>query len=190
MAQIQTPDAEWGSGPVISSTAASAGSSSGSLLGLSASQGQAIGGAVGDFSNAIGDFMSISSDNEAASAYAQAANLAGENIDITKTSTDVQLFQAQRQLAMTTGQQSAAIAANGFAPNSGSGLDIYKASVEQGALAQSLITAQGAVTENAYTAQQQSDLSMEAQAKAKASGALIGGIGSTIAGIASVAALA
>lgn len=174
---------------------ASAGSSASSLLGgsgslLSGSQASAIGGAVGDFSNALGDFMSISSDNEAASAYAQAAALAGENIDITRSATAVQNLQAQRTLALTTGQQSAAIAANGFAQGSGSGLSLYKSSVEQGALAQSLITAQGAVTENAYTAQQQSDLSMEAQAKAKASGAFMGGIGSTIAGIASVAALA
>lgn len=169
-------------------------SSASSLLGsgslLSGSQASAIGGAVGDFSNALGDFMSISSDNEAASAYAQAASLAGENIDITRTATSVQLLQSQRQLALTTGQQSAAIGANGFSEGTGSGLDIYKASVQQGALAQGLITAQGQVTENAYTAQEQSDLSMEAQAKAKASGALMGGIGSTIAGIASVAALA
>lgn len=176
------------SGSFVGTGDNSSSTSNGALL--SNTQGQEAGGAIGAFGTAIGDFMSIGADNEAASAYAQAAALAGENIDITKSSTNVQLLQAQRQLAMTTGQQSAAIAANGFAQGSGSGLALYKSSVEQGALAQSLITAQGAVTENAYMAQQQSDLSMEAQAKAKAQGALIGGIGSTLQGVMDVAQMA
>ena len=69
-------------------------------------------------------------------------------------------------------------------------MDIYKSSVEQGALASSLITDQATVTENAYRAQQTSDLSMEAQAKAKAAGAMVGGIASSLQGVLDVAQMA
>lgn len=162
--------------------------SSGALL--SSTQGQEAGGAIGAFGTAIGDFMSIGADNEAASAYQQAANIAGENVNITETAALIQQSQLSRKLAMTYGQQGAATAANGFAPGTGSGMDIYKSSVEQGALASSLITDQATVTENAYRAQQTSDLSMEAQAKAKAAGAMVGGIASSLQGVLDVAQMA
>jgi len=97
--------------------AAGGSNSSGALL--SGTQAQEAGGAIGAFGTAIGDFMSIATDKKAAAAYGEAAALAGENINITDTSTKIQKMQAQRQLSMTLGQQSAAIAANGFTQNSG-----------------------------------------------------------------------
>lgn len=171
----------------FSSTAGSTATSSSALL--SGSQAASIGSAVGSFGSAISDFMSIGTDQQSAAAYGQAAALAGENIQITQTATNVQVEQAQRQLATVLGQQQAAEAGNGFAVGTGSGRSIAAASAEQGALAQSLITSQGAVQENAYKAQQTADLAMQAQAKAKAGADLFGGIASTISGIASVAAL-
>ena len=166
---------------------ASAGGSSGALL--SGSQAAGIGSAIGAFGTAAGDFMSIGSDKQSAAAYGEAASLAGENILITETATTIQAEQAQRQLAKTLGQQSAAIAGNGFEQGSGSGAAIYRASVEQGALAQSLITSQGAVTENSYRSQQQADLQQQAQANAKAKSDMFGGFLSAAEGAIMVAAI-
>lgn len=184
----ESSDADIAFASSYSATGSSGGNSSGALL--SGSQAQMAGGAIGAFGTAIGDFMAIDTDKKAAAAYAQAAALAGENINITETATNIQEAQSKRALAKTLGQQSAAIAANGFAQGTGSGADIYRASVQQGALAQSLITSQGAVTENAYRAQQQADLQLEAQARAKAGADLMGGIFSTAQGILDVAAMA
>ena len=184
------PQINDGSGLTMNYSAVAAPSSGGSSSALlTGSQAQMAGGAIGAFGTAVGDFMAIGTDKTAAAAYAQAAALAGENINITETATSVQEAQQKRALAKTLGQQTAAIAANGFQVGTGSGADIYRASVEQGALAQSLITSQGAVTENAYRAQQQADLQLEAQARAKAGSDLMGGIFSTVQGVVGVAAM-
>jgi hypothetical protein len=161
----------------------------GSSFAMSGSSATSISGAIGDFGTAIGDFMSIGSDNASAASYDRAAAIAGENVGITEASTLVQGYQQTRELQKTLGAQGASVAANGFT-NSGSALDIARASAEQGALAHSLIVSQGQITENAYRQQQNSDLSMAAAERAKAQGAMIGGITSTLQGVASIATMA
>lgn len=156
---------------------------------LSGSQANQVGGIVGDFGNAIGDFMAIGSDNAAAGAYNRAANIAGANANIEVGSGVVQEFQQRMALAKVFGQQGAATAANGFT-DSGSALDIARSSAQQGALAQTLIKNQTEINQSAYLQQQNSDLSMAAAAKAKAGADMIGGITSTVQGIASIAMMA
>lgn len=128
--------------------------------------------------------------DKSAAAYAKAAEIAGEDINITKASTAVKSYQAQRTIAQSLGKQRAQVAAAGFSFG-GSAFDLLRSSVEEGALTKSLVASQGAITENNFLQQQNAALAQEAAAKASKTGAwgqIIGGVVQTAAMVAMAAA--
>lgn len=136
-------------------------------------------GGGGGMSSLAGDIGGIfQSANTAASAkkeagmYGEAASLADQNIYIAETATKIKSLQEQRAISSTLGQNMAVAGKSGLSFG-GSSLDIYKSSEEQGSLAQSMITSEGQIQENAYRAQEQSDLVMQSAAQAKEKAAQI-----------------
>lgn len=141
-----------------------------------------VGSAIGSFGAAVSDLYSAEGAKAEQSALEEAAGLAGNaaglagqaagiaasNIPIEEASTALQVFQQQRSLSSTIGTQKAQVGASGFAA-SGSALDLLASSYEQGAIQKGVLTAQGAITENAYReqevgyqTQQQADLAQQA----------------------------
>lgn len=99
---------------------------------------------------------------EAAGAYEDAAEFAGQSADLTKTSTQIQLVQKDRELFNVLGGQKSDIASSGFLETAGV-LDIIRDSAQQGSLSKQLVAHQGLITELGFRAQQSS---YEAQATA------------------------
>jgi hypothetical protein len=86
--------------------------------------------------------------------YEAAAQLALQNEQFTKTSTAIKQSQSDRNLYMSLGKTSAAVAGGGLA-QSGSALDLLRTSAEQGATTTAAVGQQGLITEAGY--QEQAD---------------------------------
>lgn len=154
-----------------------------------------LGGAVSSLFQGFGDEASASTYGQAAALEGQAATIAGEDINLAKTSTAIQSAQAQRQITGVLGGQTADVAGAGFS-DSGSAKWLMQDSARQGALTKALISTQGAITEKgfqeqqlAYETQQNTDLGLQKAAKQGAFGSFIGAGLKGIAGIASLVAL-
>lgn len=87
--------------------------------------------------------------------YDLAAQLALQNEQFAKTSTELKTYQAQRSIYGVLGQQQADVASSGFAA-SGSALDLMRDSASQGALHKAVIGQQGLIEEAGFREQAQS----------------------------------
>lgn len=135
--------------------------------------------AVGDMfaglGDGIGDLFSASGDKKAAKGYYAAAGYAQKNAGIVEQSTAIQEVQASREIYRTMSGQQADIGGAGLA-NSGSALDIVRASAEQGALTKQLINYQGQITENGYLAEAASFIAQGKALKSAAKGKTASGL--------------
>lgn len=138
-----------------------------------------LGGAVSDIFGAVGKFAE-------AKGYKAAAGYAQSNAEISQQSTNIQEYQAQRQIEKTLGGQQSDVAGAGLAA-SGSALDLFRDSAQQGSLTKQLIANQGAINVQGYQAEAASYDAMATAAKAAGSGGILGGI---IKGVSAVAAFA
>lgn len=138
-------------------------------------------------SGAITDLFGAAGDKAEANAYSTAAKLAGQNAQITQTSTAISEYQAGRALYQTVGKGEAAAGANGLT-GGGSAQDIMRSSVSQGALQKQIIGAQGQINSNAYEAESAQYTGMQqaavaAQQAGEAGGGLnILGLGASLLG--------
>lgn len=126
-----------------------------------------IGSAISDFGSAAADLTNAQGAYASSGAYVDASQLSTTNQQISEAATAVQVQQQQRQLYQTIGSQRADVGGAGFA-ESGSALDLMRSSAQQGALAKSLMTEQGAITSTSYL--EQSDLYAGMAAAASDSG--------------------
>lgn len=122
----------------------------------------ALGGAVNDLFAADALRFKAKGSRIEAQEYDLARQLALENAQFAKTSTELKQFQTQRTIYQTLGQQRADVASSGFAA-SGSALDIMRSSAEQGALTKAVVGQQGLIEEAGYKEQADS-YSLMAQA--------------------------
>lgn len=137
-----------------------------------------IGGAVADLFGAIGD-------EQAASSYTKEAQIAGENANIAQTSADIQEAQETRAVTQAIGAEGASTSAAGFTMG-GNASDLMRQSIQQGALAKSLVLQQGAINVLGYKEQQQAAQGKAAASKTAGAGGFLGSalkIGGAIAGI-------
>ena len=111
-----------------------------------------LGDIITQVGGAVGDLFGSQGASAEAKSYTGAAQLAEQNSQLTQASTRIQNLQLARQISMTEGTQTAEVAGAGFT-ESGSALDLMKASQSQGALATALNNIQGSITENSYAAQ-------------------------------------
>lgn len=176
---------------------------SGSNLGAGLSAVGSLVGAFGTFqagqANAAADQAAAKGYEEESQAYTQAAGYAQGNVQLAEESTAIQQYQQQRALTKSLGATKAEVAGAGFSA-SGTGLDLLRGSMAQGALATGLIGVQGAITSQGYAAQSAADTALsneasaaEAAAKAAASsassGGIIGALGGVLGGVAKIAPL-
>ena len=124
-------------------------------MALGAGTFNAIGGAVSDLF--AGDALRTKARGSRIEAqqYDIAAELAKQNEQFTRTSTEIKTMQAQRGVYMALGQQQADDDASGFA-SSGSALDLLRDSASQGALNKAVLGQQGLIEEAGYRQQRQS----------------------------------
>lgn len=150
------------------------------------------GGAVSDIFGAMAMQQRAKGYKAEAAGFTTAARLAGENIGLTKTSTDIQEAQARRKELKIIGGQIADVAGAGFG-SGGTALDLLAESNRQASLEQALIGTQGDIQENAYESQQATFTAQAraALAAAKASGTAATGmyISAAIKGASSIATL-
>lgn len=118
--------------------------------------------AVGLFGGAVQDLFSIeglrtkaAGSRVEAQQYDLARQLALQNEQFAKTSTEIKTYQAQRGIYGVMGQQRADVAASGFAAG-GSALDLMRDSAAQGALHKAVIGQQGLIEEAGYREQAES----------------------------------
>lgn len=125
------------------------------------------GGAVSDIFSGLASLEKAKGYKAEARGFDTAARLAGENIDLARSSTEIQAMQAQRKELKIIGGQIADVAGAGFG-SGGTALDLLAESNRQASLEQALIGVQGDIQENAYETQQ---ASFTAQAQAARSAA-------------------
>lgn len=150
------------------------------------------GGAIDDLFGADALRFKARGNRMEAEQYGIAAEMARQNAQFAKVSTDIKTYQTQRSIYQTTGQQRADVAASGFAA-SGSALDLLRDSFSQGALHKAVVGQQGMIEEAGYEAQAKSYDIMRQTAlmAAEANENAITGryIGAAIKGLAGVATL-
>lgn len=114
-----------------------------------------LGGAVNDIFGAEALRTKAKGNRIEAQEYDLADQLALQNLQFAKTSTDIKTMQTERGIEQTLGQQQADVAAAGF-EESGSALDILRDSAAQGALAKAVVGQQGIIEEAGYEEQAKS----------------------------------
>lgn len=136
---------------------------SGTLYGLQATQISATGQA-----NAAAE--SVTGANAEASAYGTAGAISTENQAIAGIAGQISLYQQQRQVAQTVGQEQAAAGAGG-AISGGSVYDVMASSYNQGAIGSQLIQVQTALDQGGYAEQAAATQAEVAAANAQAAAA-------------------
>lgn len=131
--------------------------------------------ALSDTGGAVSDLFGAAGSRKAAGSYGEAATIAEQNALIAENATKIKETQLNRQIYQTIGTQQSDIAGAGLA-ESGSALDLLRSSAEQGSLAKSLATQQGAITENSYKEQAQQFNSMADAANGTSTAQTIGGV--------------
>lgn len=154
------------------------------------------GGALPLFGNAVSQLFGSSAAGAmaqgsmaSASAYDQAAEISRQNARLAAMSTNITQYQLGRQIDMVGGKQRAAVGASGFTMG-GSAADIFKSTVQQGALAKAVMGIQGQINVNAETQKATSYMGMASQARSAASaqmsqssGSMFGSIFSGVGGL-------
>jgi hypothetical protein len=135
---------------------------------------------VSDIFAAFGDIDKMKADELEGAQYSDAAQLAFQNEQFTKQSTQIKEAQTNRELTQAQGRTTADIAGAGFA-SSGSALDILASNAQQGAITKAVASEQGLVTEAGYQEQGESYQTMAKVAADAAKGANLASIGSFVA---------
>lgn len=137
-----------------------------------------IGAGVNDLFQAEADKAQQKGDYAAAGSYGYAAFLEEQNKGLSQLSTKIQTAQLNRKINQTIGAEKATAGAANVSPGGSFG-DIMRDSLNQGALARTLVQTQGAIEANAYEAQATGYRAMAASAQAAgdAAGAAAKGAG-------------
>lgn len=114
-----------------------------------------VGAAVSDLYGAKGAKRAAQGYDASAVSLGRAADIADQNAEITRRSTELTKMQQEREIYKTIGGQQADIAGAGFSA-SGTALDLLRDSTAQGDLTLRLIEEQGLINENAYRLQAES----------------------------------
>lgn len=147
-----------------------------------------IGAALSDFGGAVNDLYAAKGAQASAASYGEAANIATTNASIAQNSEQTQQLQIQRQIAKVGGSEEAAFGMGNMA-DSGSGLDVMRESMEQGAIAKAAGAQQGAIQVQGYQQQAQQYLAMQDAANRSAHGNMIAEGLQAVGSIAAVAGL-
>lgn len=122
----------------------------------------AIGGAVSDLFaadayryKASADRLKAQGQRMEAGLYDEAAGFSRQNIEFTKSATEIKQLQIDRSIQQTLGGQRADVAASGFA-QSGTAIDLLRDSASQGALTRAVAGQQGEIEEMGYEQQAKS----------------------------------
>lgn len=147
-------------------------------------------GGIGAVSSLVGGFFGQKADEAqakgleaAAGAYRTGAEIAGQDVELEKMSTDIQEIAASRKITKTIGAQEAGVAGAGLAIRSGSALDLLRESVAQGHTTSQMLGLQGEINANQFRQQEATLLGEAAQADAAAAAAKAAGEGSMFGGI-------
>jgi hypothetical protein len=141
---------------------------------------QAFGAGVSDIFAGLGDADKMKADELEASQYTQAADLALQNEQFTKQSTEIKEAQDTRTITQAMGRTTAGVAAAGFA-QSGTALSLLSSNAQQGAIQKAVANEQGLVTEAGYQEQASSYETMASVANDAAKAANLAETGSYIA---------
>ena len=145
-----------------------------------------LGGAVSDLFGAQASSNVAAGDIAAAQTYTQAADIATQNEQIVKQSTDIQVAQENRSVLKTLGGQRADVAGSGFA-DTGTALDLARDSAIQGGLSVALLQRNGLIQANSYAEQAGYYNGMASSADAAAAAASTSSGGSTLGGVLQIA---
>ena len=143
------------------------------------------GGAFGDIFGGIGDLFASQGSQTAADLFGQAVTVGGQELQLEKASGNIEEAAAGRQIYHTISTQQAQVAGSGLA-ESGSALDILRASRQQGSIQQQVIGANIGIQEEGTQLQIISAQAQQAQAQATAEAQLFAGIGGIVGGIGSL----
>jgi len=128
-----------------------------------------IGGAVTDIFTGEAAAATAQGDRLAAASYNYGGFLENQNASSTEVATGIQKVQVARKISQTEGTM---VASEGEANVSGgSAGDLMRSSMQQGALAQTMVSTQGQITENAFKEKAVSLQGMAAAANAAADAA-------------------
>lgn len=136
-------------------------------MALSGSLFSGLSAGVNDIFGAIGDLKE-------ADAYGSAAKIANQNAALAQESGNVQQLQMQRKIYQTVGAQRSEVAGAGLA-SSGSALDLFRSSMNQGALSKQLISLQTGINVGSFEQEASAYKGMASAAKAAAGGGFLGG---------------
>ena len=139
-----------------------------------ASWGEGISMASTGIGGAVNDLYAAKGDKASAASYAQAAQIATTNSQIAQNSEKTNQLQIQRQISQVGGSQEAALGMGNMA-ESGSGLDVMRESMQQGAIAKSEAAQQGTIQVQGYQQQAQQYQQMEDAANSAAHGSEVAG---------------
>jgi hypothetical protein len=140
---------------------------------------------LGDFGGAVSDLFGAYGSEQAAQAYEKEATIAGQNAAISQTSAQIQEAQETRAVTQAVGTEEATTSSAGFTMGGNAG-DLLRQSLQQGALAKSLITQQGTITTLGFEEQQQAAQGKAAASQTQAGGGLFGSLLKGAAGILSI----
>lgn len=139
------------------------------------------GAGVNDLFAAEGSELAAGGDFAAAQSYERARGISLQNEQIAGAATVIQESQLQRKIAETVGTQKAATA--GANLEGGSAGDLMRMSLQQGALAKTLVQEQGQITRNSYAQQAEAYDAMATSAVAAGNAAEVASKGQQSAGI-------
>jgi hypothetical protein len=134
-----------------------------------------LGPALQDTGGAVADLFGAQGSAASAASYAEAATLAGQNAQLTRSSTAITEMQDTRQIYQALGTQQADLGGAGI----GGGADaqyLLRSSQSQGALTKAAAAEQGLITENAYAEQQGLYNGLSKAASATSTAQTIGGV--------------
>jgi hypothetical protein len=147
------------------------------MAGLSSSLFGSLGQGVSDIFGGFGDLAE-------AGAYGTAARIAQTNAGIAQNSGQIEQLQAARKIYQTVSAQEAQVGGAGLA-ESGSALDLYRSSMQQGSLTKQLISRQTAINVGSFEQEAAAYQGMQSAAKASAGGSFLGGALGIIGAVAS-----
>ena len=153
-----------------------------------ASWGQGISTAFSGIGGAVNDLYAARGAQASAGSYGQAAQIATTNSQIAQNSEQTNQLQIQRQISQVGGSQEAALGMGNMA-ESGSGLDVMRESMQQGAIAKSEAAQQGTIQVQGYQQQAQQYQQMQQAANSSAHGSMIAGALNIVGTAAMIAAM-
>lgn len=143
-----------------------------------------LGSGISSIFGGIGSEAAASGYRQAAEAYGQAAHIAGQNANLEVYATKIQSAQTERKVEEAIGSETADVAGANLA--GGTAGDLMRSSIQQGALATSIVNTQGAINRNSFLQQAEAYTAMQGEASAAASAASASGLGGILGGALSI----